>query len=690
MTREFVTRGSQEGYALEISQVSHDYGVGESRVSILKNVSLNVRRGEFVAIQGPSGSGKSTLLYLLGCLMNVQKGSVRIFGKNLQGYTPEERALLRNKHIGFIFQQFHLLPKTSVLKNILLPTQYLPLGGSPSQEELKKRAIFLATEFGLGERLQFTSQQLSGGQQQRVAIARALINDPEIILADEPTGNLDSMTAMQIMRLLRDLNIKHGKTVVVITHDNEIAAQCDRTILVKDGVVVGQEKDSVVDLQAIESKKSRGPSIKDWISNLWSPTEIVRSLPSALENLKRNKVRTALTMIGVSIGIAAVLSMMTLGEFIRQKVLAGYAELGVNTLLFYGYSNWEQKATDQTPLVFKYFDWERDIEPLKNIFPEIEMFSPVMVGWESTASFGGQSLQTDVRIVGASEEAIPIAQRVLLKGRNLSKVDVRNKNGVCLIGFEIHQRLFSNVQALGQVIRVTQGQSSFGCRVIGVLESSTSNKEWLKPNMQIIVPFTFFQSISNDWWAAQIQELMIQVKPETDIERTGKGIRAFFEQKYGVSGRFRVDSDSVLLNQMKRFLALFTTLLAAIAFVTLTVGGMGITNMMLVSVSDRYREIGLRKALGATDRSIRIQFLTEATLVCVGAGFFGLIIGFAGYHAAIWSTTKFVSTLSFEWVVNPAAIAISIVSILAVGLLSGFFPALKAEKLQVIEALRSD
>jgi putative ABC transport system permease protein len=292
--------------------------------------------------------------------------------------------------------------------------------------------------------------------------------------------------------------------------------------------------------------------------------------------------------------------------------------------------------------------------------------------------------------VGASEDALTITQRRLVQGRDFSIEDIANRNAVCIVGYEIGKRFFSNIQALGQVIRVTQGEGSFGCRVIGVLGSTTSNKEWMKPNMQIIVPFTFFQGMSTDWWSSQIHELMIQVKMGTDIEKTGRGIRAFFEQKYGVSGRFRVDSDSVLLGQMKRFMSLFTALLAAIAFVTLSVGGIGITNMMLVSVSERFREIGLRKAMGATDRSIRIQFLTEATCVCVLAGILGLLIGFGGYHFAIWSATKFVKSLTFEWVFNGWAFAVSFVSIFCVGILSGFFPAVKAEKLQVIEALRSD
>ena len=675
--------------AIKVNNLFYSYNNEGLQTPILKDLSLEIKKGELVAIQGPSGSGKSTLLYLLGLLSAPSKGQIEILGRDIAQLNEEELAQVRNTHIGFVFQQFHLLPKTGVIDNILLPTQY-GLEKQSTESNFKK-AEALAKLIGLDGRFHHHPNQLSGGQQQRVAICRALLKDPEIILADEPTGNLDSDSAEQILKLLQNLNREFKKTIIIITHDSSVAEKCDRIIRIKDGSIIG------ADPRPVSSGKSTAatPVVKSEIigqlnslNGIWRAMQ--ESFPSALKNLGRNKTRTALTMIGISVGISAVLSMITLGQFTKSKILAGYAELGVNTMVFYGYPNWNQKATDIVPMPFRFFDWEKELKPLRKIFPEIERMSPVLMGWEGAVNYGGRSIDQDVRILGASEDALLMSRRQLLIGRNFSHAEMEQRSGVCIIGIEIAERMFTNIQPLGQVLRVTQGDNSFGCRVIGVLKTSSSNKEYLKPNLQVYLPFTFYQALAGDWWSSQIKEVMIQVETGADVEKTGKGIRSFFEQRYGTSGRFRVDSDSVLVAQMRRFLALFTILLSSIAFVTLAVGGIGITNMMLVSVSERFREIGLRKALGATNQQIRTQFLTESMIVCALAGAIGLIIGFSAYHLAIWAASKFVNKLQFEWTIDWLAFFLSLISIILVGVLSGIFPALKAEKLQVIDALRSE
>lgn len=667
---------------IEVEDLKYSYKSGtQVSVPILFGLSFKIFAGEFVAIQGPSGSGKSTLLYLLGCMNPSQSGTIRIGGVDISTLTEDELSLFRNENLGFVFQQFHLLPKANVLENILLSARY-PIEKPKDLNLYREKAVALADRFGLKERLHHGPQELSGGQQQRVAIARALLNEAPIILADEPTGNLDSKSAAIVIEELKSLK-KAGKTIILITHDRDIAQQADRVIQIQDGRVLKEEGRPNAGEQINKIQKPKLGLVNPLDSYL-------RLLPFAGANIFRNRVRSILTMIGISIGVASVLAMITLGQFAKERILSSYAELGVNTLQFRGDPNWDQKATDKIGISFSSFSWERDLDPLQTIFPEIQKITPQMSTWRSTFSFGGKSLDDETRVLGVNEEAFAIVDRSLSKGSGISFFHVQNKAPVCVIGSEIAEKLFSNVEPLGEVLKISTDSNSYGCRIIGVASSISSNKEGRSPNLEVYIPYTYFQSAVGNWWEQRIRNILLQVEEGQDMEMVGKSLQSFFQRKYGSSGRFRASADSILIGQMNRFLNIFSIFLASIAFISLAVGGIGIANMMLVSVSERYREIGLRKALGATSSSIRQQFLLEAILLCGIAGGLGLVVGFAGYQMIIWGGSKFIPKFQFEWIVNTQALALSIGSILAVGVLSGLVPALRAEKLSPIEALRSE
>lgn len=686
----------------EVRNLTLNYWLGSESVSVLKDLNFAVRPGEFVGIQGPSGSGKSTLFYVLGFLLKPSSGQVFFDGLNITSLSEDQLTLIRNRKIGFVFQQFHLLPKATAQDNILLPTFY------PSEFLVQKEAstegarqgsvskcLALAKQLGLEQHLKHYPNQLSGGQQQRVAIARALMSDVDLILADEPTGNLDSKNAMQILDLLTELN-RAGKTIILITHDAEVAKRCSRVYHLRDGAFTHSVENFVA--PGIQTAKAQTHSAKAEVElfhsfRSWgSLFSVFRGvLPLVFENLIRNKVKSLLTMLGVVIGVAAVLAMVTLGQFAKQRILETYETMGVNKLVLRGYPNWNLKATDIVAVNFKSFEIQRDIMPLFRIFPNIQLISPVMTEWGMRVIAGGREAgDNKAACLGVKPEYFSITNRKLLMGRYLSPYHIEGRSPVCVIGHEIAERLFKRINPIGQSLSVTDGRNfNAPCQIIGVLQSVSSNKEWSPPNLNVFMPYTYFQTVVNGW-NSQINSVALQMKPGTDMELAGRKLKTYFELAYGKSAQFNVDSDSTLIAQMKKFLNVFTALLTAIALLSLVVGGIGINNMMLVSVAERVREFGIRKALGATSQSLRIQVLMESMTLCLVAGVLGVAFGFTAYELMLFAATQFVPQVKFEWIFEPTAALLSCLAIGAVGVGSGLVPALKAEKLQVIEALRSD
>ena len=668
---------------LDLRDITLTYQLDGRPLQVLRDVNLEVREGEMVGILGPSGSGKSTLLYILGCLLKPTTGMFQFAGHDVPSLDAEQLAEVRSRHIGFVFQQFHLLPRADVLSNVLLPTHYLDTEETRNPTPKAKKLLDIV---GLSSHLHHKPNQLSGGQQQRVAIARALMNDPTLILADEPTGNLDSKSARQVLETLREIQ-KAGRTVIIITHDQEVARFCDRVVTIRDGVMEGGR-----DVTKPASSSS-APVVQLGRARRFDPIKSIRGhVRSAWQNIVRNKTRSFLNMLGVTIGIAAVLSTITLGSFTRAKILAGYESLGVNKLTIRAFPNWDLKAEDLTGAKFEGIDQKADLRPIRRLFPEVQLISPVVRNYARNAEFGGRTYD-QAKVIGVNSEYFAISNLRFAKGRPISPFHVEKNSAVCVIGSEVAERLFSKINPLGKIVQVTgDNDQRWNCTVIGVLASIVSNDEWSNPNQLIVFPSSFLSLMSMSFYSKPY-EVNIQIDtrvPGASIESLSEKIQKFFKLKYGGTAMVRVDSDQLLVAQMRKFLNLFSALLAGVALISLAVGGIGITNMMLVSVSERFKEIGLRKALGARDQELRMQFLVESVILCLIAGIAGVTFGVIGYHLMLYLAAKLFTKIQFEWVFNFSAMFISVACIFVVGVASGIIPALRAQKLEVVEALRSE
>jgi len=677
-----VTQRKAETPVVELEGLAHSYRSAAGPFTVLDGVDLKVRRGEWVAVLGRSGAGKSTLFYLLSGLIPAESGKVKIDGVDMRALSTSERARFRNRHVGFVFQQFHLLPRATVLENILFPLRF-PVEAPQDLVQGAIDAKALAEKLGLGHRLEQVPNQLSGGEQQRVAIARALVQRPSLLLADEPTGNLDEKNAEATLDLFREL-CNSGVTVLMITHDPDVAARADRVVRLESGRLVEDEGGGRRggDLPPKETRPE-APKAKPWAA-WFAVTKF------AWSTLARNRARTALTMVGVVFGVAALFSMITFGKYARDQIVQSFEELGTDTVLIRGYPNWNRKATDQVPAVFEFFEIERDIAPIRRVFPEVRALPPMLNGWGDAVSYGGRQLEGELQTFGIDSEYQAISRREITRGHGLSPVHVDRASGVCLVGPGIVKDLLRGDEPLGKILfLVNRDGDRYPCEIIGVLAAAGSNNDYRNPANDIVMPYTYFQKVQNAW-DGRIRQFVVQLERGGDVERSGRGIKRWLENRYGSSGNFMVDANTVLVAQLKRSLRLFALLLAAIALVTLGIGGVGIHNMMLVSLAERFKEIGLMKALGATDESVRRLLLIEAVTLAGSAGLIGLTLGFATYEAILYLAAQLVPRITFQWIIEPDALFFSLFSIVAVGVASGIVPALRAERLSVVEALRSE
>ncbi len=645
---------------VRLEDVHKTYRTGEVDVHAVRGVSLEIARGEFVAFMGSSGSGKSTLMNLLGCLDRPTRGRYLLDGFDVSGLDRDQLADIRNRKLGFVFQSFNLLPRTSALENVELPLLY----GEHrlTNAELGEKARKVLATVGLSGREDHHPSQLSGGQQQRVAIARALINDPEVVLADEPTGNLDSRTSLEIMDIFQKLN-ERGITIVMVTHETDIAAFAKRNIVMRDGTVQTDQPS-----RTTPDCGKRNEEFGDQEMKFESTFKI------AFRALRRNKLRSVLTALGIIIGVGAVIAMVSIGNGAKAQVEQQIASLGENVILIFSGSvtssgirtGWGSAGTLKI----------EDAEAIRREVPGVIAVSEEVISTRQVSA-GNQNWFT--RVYGESPEYFDIRQWPLSDGASFTGQDVRSSNKVCVIGRTTASQVFGSEDPIGQVLRI-QGVPFL---VTGVLTPKGLSPQGTDQDDIVIMPYT--SAMKRVIGGSTLRGINVQVASPNDLAPAQQQITELLRQRHNIrAGR---DDDFTVRNQQEiaetatatsRIMAL---LLGAIASVSLIVGGIGIMNIMLVSVTERTREIGVRLAVGAHGRDILTQFLIEAVTLSVIGGAIGILLGLGASRMlsvfAHWPTLISI----------PSIIAAFFVSA-AVGIFFGFYPAREAARLDPIEALR--
>ena len=656
---------------IEARELYKTYQMGDVKVEALRGVSLKIAPGEFVAIMGASGSGKSTLMHVLGLLDRPDSGEYSLGGEDITRLSDKELALVRNQLVGFVFQQFHLLPRMSALENAELPLIYA------GKRHLKEKAEKEIEGVGLKDRMFHRPNELSGGQQQRVAIARSLVNDPPIIFADEPTGNLDTKSKEEIIAILKELN-KKGKTIVIVTHENEIAAHARRVITMRDGqiiadkIVSGEEKF----LGAVSLKS--GILVKDILSKSGSAVkggmEFLDYLKQAVSAMLSHKMRAFLSILGILIGVAAVITMLAVGQGAKDSIEKQLASLGSNLLIVRPGSSRSMgismEAGTTTRFTFQ------DVEAIGKLKDYVERISP-SVRSRAQIVYSNKNWNTSVEGVGV--DYAQLRSSVPATGRFFNEDDVRMRNKVALLGTTVAKELFGNVNPVGETIKI----NLINFRVIGILpEKGAAGPQ--DQDDTVIVPIT--TAMYRVFGKQYIDSIYVEVKSAGLIDNAQDAIGEVIIKEHRLVTKDQKDSFSIfnmadIKNTLTSTTKTMSLLLGSIAAISLLVGGIGIMNIMLVSVTERTREIGLRKAIGANNKDIMFQFLIEAVLLSFIGGLLGILLG-SGTSALITVVAGWTVTVSLSSVV------LATVFSLMVGIVFGLWPARQASQLNPIEALR--
>jgi ABC-type lipoprotein export system ATPase subunit/ABC-type antimicrobial peptide transport system permease subunit len=813
---------------LRLENITKTYHLGEIDVPVLKGVSFTIRRGEMVALMGASGSGKSTLMNILGCLDHPTSGQYWLDGQEISDLSPNQRALVRTAKLGFVFQSFNLLPRTTALNNVLMPLDYSV--SAPSAKDAHARAVSLLNRVGLSERLDHVPSQMSGGQQQRVAIARSLINQPTLLLADEPTGNLDSHTSVEILQMFQQLNAA-GITVVLVTHDSKVAGYAHRVIRVVDGLIVEDSEHAPTKIPppvqstngnghahasspsglngahpgdanepgfeiveeieqsarkraekiangngaahsayepsddddhdgglpalaglpsgggstatAVAAKPASRPALKHaavavaeesapaaeqrprhaerrgW-SGMWL---LPAPLRTAVVALRRNKMRSALTALGVIIGVGAVIAMVEISTGSRTALMQTMSTMGANMIMVRagaaasGGISWG--GGSGISLTANDADEIAKLEGVEAVAPSVRVSGQVVHGNRNWVPGD---------ISGTTASYLTIRDWGLDEGDMFTDRDVRNTNKVCVVGQTIVKELFDGESPVGQDLRV----KNVALRVVGVLSRKGANTFGMDQDDTIILPWTttkyrvsdnspqnraasptttggtttntlnkLYPNTANNLYppesataamnnpqatrVANVDQIYVKARSAADIPTVMAGVKALLRQRHRLRAEevddFTLRDMSEIVKAMGSMSEMMGGLLLIVAFISLAVGGVGIMNIMLVSVTERTREIGLRMAVGARSFHILRQFLIEAIMLCLFGGLLGVLLGRCA-SLSVWYTLRW--PIEASWGAIIAAFMVSA----TIGIAFGFYPAWKASRLDPIEALR--
>ncbi len=681
MTRN-TTHTTERPALLEIRNLYREFPSGDDVVTVLNNINLKIAAGEMVAIIGQSGSGKSTLMNILGCLDRPTRGSYLVNGHETGDMAPDELARLRREYFGFIFQRYHLLGDLDAMGNVEVPTIY---AGYPT-EQRRSRSAALLERLGLGDRKHHRPNQLSGGQQQRVSIARALVNGGEVILADEPTGALDSQSGQEVMRILRELHAE-GHTVIIVTHDAQVAANANRIIEIRDGSIIDdrrtdknnddsnehtnssehinsndthtQENARQVQREAQQLAQSAGKPLFGLFDRFKEAALM------AVRAMLAHRTRTFLTMLGIIIGIASVVSVVALGEGSRQKILEDISSMGTNTIDIFPGKGWgDRRASSIRTLT------AADAEVLAQQ-PYVNSVTP-RVSTSVTVRLGNNSVSAQVQGVG--EQYFQVRGISMDLGKQFDRQAVTEYAQEAVIDPNTRKTLFGeSVNPIGQVIML----GNVPVRIIGVSKAQSSAFGG-DENLNIWVPYTTV--LSRMLGQTYVRNITVRVSDSVSSQAAEQGITKILTQRHGTQDFYISNSDTIR-QTIESTTRTMTLLVSMIAVISLIVGGIGVMNIMLVSVTERTQEIGVRMAVGARQSDIMQQFLIEAIMVCLLGGLLG--VGLALAIGAI-----------FDHFVKDFSMAFSATSIIAaftcstlIGMIFGFLPAKNAAKLDPVIAL---